>query len=217
VNRTKCLCAVVRTLLVTTTAVIASTVVTPPASAATWGACGVGTEESKLVAQYMVNARTNVYRPCNPAVPTRGSDRVGPEADMARTQHDPVAEIVRSLRAQGFTVEPTGHGDEYVLGSDDGTLARRPLLSLPPDLLSEYLEQTGRNYRDAADPLAEALSLTMVHLIEELETDHHEGRNYVRALGLRRDPHGRVELFVEQDLPDVPRRPFDADLEWRAH
>ena len=56
---------------------------------------------------------------------------------MARTQHDPVAEIVHYLRAQGFTVEPTGHGHQYVLASDDGTLAYRPLLALPPELLSE--------------------------------------------------------------------------------
>jgi hypothetical protein len=37
----------------------------PPASASTpWGACGLGTDEDKLVTQYAVNARTNVYLRC---------------------------------------------------------------------------------------------------------------------------------------------------------
>lgn len=36
----------------------------PPASATPWGACGNGTEESKIVAQYAVNARTYVTLRC---------------------------------------------------------------------------------------------------------------------------------------------------------
>jgi hypothetical protein len=39
---------------------------TPPASASTpWGACGLGTDEDKLVTQYAVNAHTNVYLRCS--------------------------------------------------------------------------------------------------------------------------------------------------------
>lgn len=36
----------------------------PPADAAPWGACGHDTPESKLVAQYLVNHRTNYYLRC---------------------------------------------------------------------------------------------------------------------------------------------------------
>ncbi len=35
-----------------------------PAAAAPWGACGLGTDESKLVAQYHVNARMNFFLRC---------------------------------------------------------------------------------------------------------------------------------------------------------
>jgi hypothetical protein len=36
----------------------------PPAAAAPWGACGIGTDESKVVAQYLVNVRTSFTLRC---------------------------------------------------------------------------------------------------------------------------------------------------------
>ena len=136
---------------------------------------------------------------------------------MTRFERDPVAEILRGLRRQGLTVEPTGSGDDYAVRSKGADIfAYRPVLTLPAALLSEYLAQMARDIHDAPDPSAEALSLTTIHLVEELETDHHEGRNYVRALGFRRGNGGRVEMFVDQDLPDLPARRPDPDLRWEA-
>ncbi len=86
------------------------------------------------------------------------------------------------------------------------------MLTVSESLLSEYLEQVGSDIGLPVDPL----TLTTIHLVEEPETDHHEGRNHVRALGFRRDRRGRVELFVEKDVPERPYRLSHPDLEWRA-
>ena len=73
-----------------------------------------------------------------------------------------------------------------------------------------------RDIRDAPDPLAEALSITTVHLAEDLDTDHDGGRNYTRSVGLHRRRDGRLTLLVDTELPGVPRQERDPDLEWRA-
>lgn len=140
------------------------------------------------------------------------------EAEVTQSGRDLVAEVLRNLPRQGFIAEPTGSGDDYTVRSRGvDTFAFRPVLTMPAALLDAYLEQMSHDIHDAADPLDEALSLTLVHLEEELATDHHEGRNYVRALGFRRGRGGRVELFVDQDLPDLPPRAPDPDLRWEAH
>ena len=138
------------------------------------------------------------------------------EVDVTQPQLDLVAEILRDLRREGFIAEPTGTSDDYAVRSRGDTFAFRPVLTLPAALLSEYLEQMSRDIHDAPDPLAEALSLTMIHLGEELGTDHHEGRNYTRALGFRRGRGGRVEMFVDQDRPPIPARRPDPNLRWTA-
>lgn len=135
---------------------------------------------------------------------------------MTQSERDLVDEVLDGLRSEGFILEPTGDGDDYAVRSKGVDIFEyRPVLSLPAALLSEYLEQMSRDLRDDAQPLAEAVSLTTMHLVEELETDHHEGRNYVRALGFRRR-RGRVEMYVDQDLPDIPTREPDPDLRWEA-
>lgn len=139
------------------------------------------------------------------------------EVDVTQLQPDLVAAILRDLRREGFIAEPTGSGDDYIVRSTHDDLAFRPVLTLPAALLSEYLEQMSRDIHDVPDPVAEALSLTMIHFGEELGTDHGDGRNYTRTLGLRRGRGGRVEMFVDQDRPPLPPRPVGPPhLEWTA-
>ncbi|GAA0946915.1 hypothetical protein GCM10009559_45640 [Pseudonocardia zijingensis] len=61
------------------------------------------------------------------------------------------------------------------------------------------------------------MSLTRIHLVEELTTDHGDGLNYVSALGYRRK-RGKVEFFVEREVPEPGKAHHQgSDLEWRAH
>jgi hypothetical protein len=84
-------------------------------------------------------------------------------------------------------------------------------------LFQEYLQDMSRRMSDEQNPFDEALSLTRIHLVEELATDHGDGLNYVRALGYRRK-RGKVEFFVEQEIqqPGSRTRPPE-DLEWHAY
>jgi hypothetical protein len=68
--------------------------------------------------------------------------------------------------------------------------------------------------RSPGSSRAEALSLLQINIVEELTTDHGEGRNYVRSVGLERSPGGRVTLAVDKDVPPVPDVRPDPDLEW---
>jgi hypothetical protein len=131
---------------------------------------------------------------------------------MGRSASEVVAELVRNLAEHGLFLERRGATDDYEVRSSDGHLAFQPVLTVPESLLSEYLEQVGGDMRLPIDPL----TLTTIHLVEELDTDHHDGRNHVRVLGFRRDRRGHVELFVEKNVPQRPYRPSDPDLEWRA-
>jgi hypothetical protein len=93
----------------------------------------------------------------------------------------------------------------------------RPVLDLPADLLWDYLVEMSASCRHASDPLREALSLTKIHTLEYLTTDHGDGRNAVRALGFRRSRRGGVEFFVDKDAPEPPRgRAPQDELEWVA-
>ena len=87
-------------------------------------------------------------------------------------------------------------------------------MSLPPDLLRDYLEQPSTYPWPVTDPRAEALSLLQINIVEELTTDHGEGRNYVRSVGLERAPGGRITLAVDKDVLPLPDVPPDPDLEW---
>jgi hypothetical protein len=131
---------------------------------------------------------------------------------MAQSSGEVLAELLRNLAEQGLRLVRRGTGDDYEVHSADGLFAFRPVLTLPESLLAEYVDQVRRDTSLPIDPL----DLTTIHLVEELETDHHEGRNYVRALGFRRGRAGQVSLFVEKDVPPVPYRPPDPDLVWTA-
>jgi hypothetical protein len=127
------------------------------------------------------------------------------------------AELLRFLLWQGFTVEPIGTSENLRVGSSDDSFEHRPVFVLPGDLLWEYLRDMSDSYRDEPDPLGEALSMTGIHAVEFLTTDHGDGRNALRALGFRRDPTGRVEFFEEKDLPERPHLSGPpGDLGWRA-
>jgi hypothetical protein len=138
--------------------------------------------------------------------------------DVTHSQRDPVAEIIRGLRTYGFVAERIGTSDDYAVRPTSGDVfAYEPVLSLPPALLTEYLEQMSRDIHDVPDPFAEAVSITTVHLAEDLDTDHHGGRNYTRSVALHRKRDGRLVLLVDTDIPGVPHRERDPDLEWRAY
>ena len=132
---------------------------------------------------------------------------------MERQAGAVLAELVRELEEEGPLLERRGDSDDYDVRSTGGEFALQPVLTMPESLLVEYVEQLAE---DPDLPL-DALSLASVHVVEELTTDHHEGRNYVRALGFRRGRRGRVELFVEKDVPPIPHRPPDPDLQWTAY
>jgi hypothetical protein len=125
-----------------------------------------------------------------------------------------IAAIIAYVERERFVVER--HGDTLHVSSPDGAFAFAPVITLPPDLLHEYLEQA-----DAppwgGEPRAEALSLLQINILEELDTDHGEGRNYVRSVGLQRGRDGRVTLVVDKGVPPLPDLPPDPDLEWRAY
>lgn len=121
--------------------------------------------------------------------------------------------IISFLEHDGLIVERDG--SSLQVSSPDGTFVFAPVVHLPLDLLDRYLDQFEAPSW-GGDPRDEALSLLKINLIEDLTTDHGEGRNYTRAVGLRRGRGGRVELFVEQDVPPVPDLPPDPDLRWEA-
>lgn len=126
-------------------------------------------------------------------------------------------EIISHLGRDGLELIPTGSGDDYtVVYRSRRAFLYEPVFTLPADLLSEYLVTMSERYRDQPDPVLEALSLTQIHAMEYLTTDHGDGLNATRALGFRRTARGDVEFFVDQDVPDVGRPEPSADLEWGA-
>ena len=136
-----------------------------------------------------------------------------------KTSHDgPEVALVRYLRARGFTVQGGRKpGDYIVTAHGDTELPLRPRLSLPADLLTEYLETMNRT-PGATPPGCDALSLVEVHLEEELSTADLNGRNHATAVGVRRGSQGRVEWFAHHDDPKEVQRYTSPpqDLEWRA-
>jgi hypothetical protein len=124
-----------------------------------------------------------------------------------------IASVASYLERDRLVVERDG--DTLHVSSPDGAFVFAPVVRLPADLLSSYLDQA-----DAppwgGDPRVEALSLLKINILEELATDHGEGRNYTQAVGLRRGRGGLVELFVDQARPERPDLAPDPDLRWEA-
>ncbi|HEX4865297.1 MAG TPA: hypothetical protein VFV02_14595 [Acidimicrobiales bacterium] len=119
----------------------------------------------------------------------------------------PEVALVRYLRARGFAVhDGDGPGDYVVTAHRDMDLPHRPRLSLPSDLLGEYLETMNRT-PGATPPGCDAQSLVEVHLEEELTTAGSDGRNHATAVGVRRGSRGRVEWFAHHDDPGDADRP----------
>ncbi len=113
------------------------------------------------------------------------------------------AEIFEFLEREGLSFERLGPGEDYRVGSSARRMFRHePVFTVPTDLLAEYLLAMSERCRDQPDPLREALSLTKIHAMEYLTTDHGAGFNATTALGFRRTGRGDVEFFVEQDEAD---------------
>jgi hypothetical protein len=129
-----------------------------------------------------------------------------------------VGTMLAYLRESGFVIESAPVRDAFVVRTYRGTpFPLTPTLVIPPGLFREYLEDMSDRMSDERDPFGEAMSLTRIHLVEELSTDHGDGLNYVRALGYRRR-RGKVEFFVDQEIPQQGRRhPSSPDLEWQAY
>lgn len=128
---------------------------------------------------------------------------------------DQRAEILEYLAREGLTFECRS-ADTYRVGPPH-MFRSAPHFTVPPDLLDEYLRTMSKRYGDQPDPFREALSLTKIHAMEYLTTDHGGGRNATTALGFRRARSGEVEFFVEQGEPDYGPPPGNGETwEWRA-
>jgi hypothetical protein len=131
---------------------------------------------------------------------------------------DPRGGIVAALEREGLELVPTGSGDDFRV-VDRGRRAflhGPPVFTLPADLLAEYLQDMSTRCQDQPDPLGEALSLTQIHVVEYLTTDHGDGLNATTALGFRRTSRGDVEFFLEQDVPPLGQVAPSPDLRWEA-
>jgi hypothetical protein len=139
-------------------------------------------------------------------------------ADGTVDKNDLVDSIIVYLRESGFVVEPASSRDGFVVRSYRGTaFPLTPTLTIPPAVFQEYLQDMSERMSDEQNPFDEALSLTRIHLVEELATDHGDGLNYVRALGYRRE-RGKVKFFVDQEIPPPgSRSQSSSGMEWRAY
>ncbi|WP_232662128.1 hypothetical protein [Pseudonocardia sp. TRM90224] len=136
---------------------------------------------------------------------------------MSHSADEAVAAIMRHLAADGFDCRADGAGRYRIVSQRGDALPAQPVLTIPADLFLEYLQDlAGKLGYPASDPFTEALSLTNINLMEELETTHGLDRNHVTALGYRR-VRGRVRFYVEHDFPDgAPAPPTDPDQMWVA-
>lgn len=135
-----------------------------------------------------------------------------PQADYETT-------VVHYLAQRQFAIETGSAPGDYIVTADgDKELPLRPRLSLANQVLSEYLSAMSEDYLDKPDPMLEALSLTEIHIEEELATVDLDGQNYAKALGVRRDPKGKAEWFAERSEPDLSaeRLQPSEDLIWQA-
>jgi hypothetical protein len=132
-------------------------------------------------------------------------------------QEDRRNAVISYLEKEGLALIRIGSGDDYrVVDRTRRSFLYEPIFTLPVDLLSEYLSKMSERYLNQPDPLLEALSLTQIHAMEYLTTDHGGGLNATRALGFRRTPRGDIEFFVDQDVPHVERPEPSSDLRWES-
>lgn len=134
---------------------------------------------------------------------------------MDADQPSPGVALIGYLRATGFEIEACEQPGEYVVTAfRDTPMPLRPRVSLPDDLLAEYLSEMERT--PGATAGLSALSLTEVHLEEALSAG--VGQNRTTAVGVRRRRRGGVEFFWERaPAPSAPE--YDAapeEQEWRA-
>jgi len=125
--------------------------------------------------------------------------------------------ILERLRDDQLSFVRLGATDEYV--PDAAARARflhRPVLTMAPDVLADYVQQLSRPYSDRPDALQEAVSMAALHVVESLTADHGDGRNTTTALGFRRTARGSVEFFVEDDRPSDDGAAEGEPLEWVA-
>lgn len=135
---------------------------------------------------------------------------------MSADDESLAAELLDLLRRDEFTFDRRGTSDLYTVGSDDGRgFEFSPTLALPPGLLREYVDGLLAP-GGISKSTEEALSLTGIHLAEELGVDHRDGVNFVRDIGFRRGAGGAVELFVDSDPPEPVGQHDDVDLIWTA-
>lgn len=134
-------------------------------------------------------------------------------------QEDYESTIINYLMQRQFIIETGSTPGDYIVTADgDKELPLRPRLSLENQILSEYLSTMSADYLDKPDPLFEALSLTEIHIEEELATVDLDGQNYATALGVRRDSKGKAEWFAERSEPDLlaERLQPSEHLVWQA-
>lgn len=132
--------------------------------------------------------------------------------------------IRQELEEMAFVVEDTAELGEYVVtayGDDD--LPLRPRLSLPEDVLSEYLDAVAADLAadatwGAEQPLDEAISLVLINIEEELATTDLEGRNHAVHVGVRRGPGGEAQWVAEREPVSAPAAETELahELEWVA-
>ncbi|MFC0437452.1 hypothetical protein [Kutzneria buriramensis] len=102
-------------------------------------------------------------------------------------------------RSEGLVFTPGRRSDQFIVSSNSGGgFLYEPVLTVAEDLLEEYLRDYSQDLLDHPDPMADALSMTEIHMAEYLGTDHGDGLNATVALGFRRVRRGKVEFFLEQ-------------------
>ncbi len=127
--------------------------------------------------------------------------------------------IIHHLEEREFVIEPGSISGEYIVTANGDTeLPLRPKLSLSNEVLSEYLAAMSQHHQDEPDPVLEALSLTEIHIEEQLAKVDLDGHNHAKGLGFRRGAEGQAEWFVERDEPAgaVEFSEPSADLVWQA-
>ncbi|GAA5122920.1 hypothetical protein [Haloechinothrix salitolerans] len=122
------------------------------------------------------------------------------------TEHLGYAQRIRQeLEEMAFVVEDAAEPGEYVVtayGDDD--LPLRPRLSLPEDVLADYLDALAADLAadaawDTEQPLDEAISLVLINIEEELASTDLEGRNHAVHVGVRRDHAGSAQWVAERE------------------
>ncbi|MGI9003236.1 MAG: hypothetical protein ACR2GH_16530 [Pseudonocardia sp.] len=125
--------------------------------------------------------------------------------------------IFDHLSREGLLFDRVGSSDDYVLSAGArGRFIHVPVLTIPLELLDEYLSAASRMYDDRPDPALEALSMAVMHVGESLTSDHGDGMNATTALGFRRADDGSVEFYVHEDRLETSTGTGGDMMEWVA-